>query len=216
MKAKNSYARYVAKIQSSGTGKSRTQDQVAKSILYIPINLASENAQGAFLCLWIQIFLPSFVLAYPPPDGKVREWFRAPVKNKYELRDRCDAFLHALLSQTHKKLTDIIELLSTSLQDQGPERLRKLASTFRDKMGEGGEFESHGPYRSAFYDDVIRQAESVSWKSFFYRDQWFSNVLENLRVKNTSKSSNGISELREQSGRWLAYNHYFYWGLDFY
>ena len=51
MKAKNSYARYVAKIQSSGTGKSRTQDQVAKSILYIPINLASENAQGAFLCL---------------------------------------------------------------------------------------------------------------------------------------------------------------------
>ena len=47
MEASDPYARYVAEIQSSGTGKSRIQDELAKSILYIPISLASRNGQGA-------------------------------------------------------------------------------------------------------------------------------------------------------------------------
>ena len=47
MEASDPYARYVAEIQSSGTGKSRIQDELAKSILYIPISLASQNGQGA-------------------------------------------------------------------------------------------------------------------------------------------------------------------------
>ena len=51
MKAKDAYARYVSEIQSTGTGKSRIQDELAKSILYIPISLASENGHGAYLDL---------------------------------------------------------------------------------------------------------------------------------------------------------------------
>ena len=51
MKANGAYARYVAEIQSSGTGKSRIQDELAKVILYIPISLASENGHGAYLGL---------------------------------------------------------------------------------------------------------------------------------------------------------------------
>ena len=51
MKATVHYARYVAHVQSSGTGKSRVHDELAKRILYIPINLASENAQGRYSCL---------------------------------------------------------------------------------------------------------------------------------------------------------------------
>ena len=51
MKANDAYARYVAEIQSSGTGKSRIQGEPAKSILYIPISLTSENGHGACLDL---------------------------------------------------------------------------------------------------------------------------------------------------------------------
>lgn len=51
MKVNDAYARYVPVIQSSGTGKSKTQDELAKTILYIPICLASENAHGAYLGL---------------------------------------------------------------------------------------------------------------------------------------------------------------------
>jgi hypothetical protein len=51
MQATNPYARYVAHVQSSGTGKSRVHDELAKRFLYIPICLASHLAQGAYLCL---------------------------------------------------------------------------------------------------------------------------------------------------------------------
>ena len=38
------YACVVPHVQSSGTGKSRTHDELAKRILYIPLNLASSSA----------------------------------------------------------------------------------------------------------------------------------------------------------------------------
>ena len=50
MAATNHYARYVAHIQSSGTGKSRTHDELAKRRFYIPICLASPVAHGISLC----------------------------------------------------------------------------------------------------------------------------------------------------------------------
>ena len=40
------YARVVAHVQSSGTGKSRTHDELAKHILYIPLNLAAADADS--------------------------------------------------------------------------------------------------------------------------------------------------------------------------
>ena len=45
------YARVVAHVQSSGTGKSRAHDELAKYILYIPLNLAGPLATSMFpLC----------------------------------------------------------------------------------------------------------------------------------------------------------------------
>ena len=97
---------------------------------------------------------------------------KARVKDKAALHDRCNTFLRALLGHTRKKLTEITKDLSSTLKDHGLPRLRQPSSAFRDKMAEGREFESHGPYRSTFYDDVIRQANGVSWQSFLYpRDQ---------------------------------------------
>ncbi len=34
------YARYVSIVQSSGTGKSRMNDELAKDIVYMPVNLS--------------------------------------------------------------------------------------------------------------------------------------------------------------------------------
>jgi hypothetical protein len=115
------------------------------------------------------MILSLFVLAYPPPDPKIRAWFAEEIRSQSALQDRCNAFLHALLGHTCKVLTDISNDLSATLQGQGPQqRLHSLSSEFRNKMAEGGDFENHGPYRSAFYDDAMKQANSVSWQSFFY------------------------------------------------
>lgn len=37
------YARYAALIQSSGTGKSRMNDQLAKKIVYVPVNVGAST-----------------------------------------------------------------------------------------------------------------------------------------------------------------------------
>jgi len=44
MKRDGLYARVVSHVQSSGTGKSRAHDELAKRVLYIPLNLAGPNA----------------------------------------------------------------------------------------------------------------------------------------------------------------------------
>ena len=40
------YARYASFAQSSGTGKSRMNDELARKILYIPINLSPVGTDG--------------------------------------------------------------------------------------------------------------------------------------------------------------------------
>ena len=44
--AKQPYARCAAFTQSSGTGKSRMNDELAKSIFYIPMNLRDGPGSG--------------------------------------------------------------------------------------------------------------------------------------------------------------------------
>ena len=44
MKVQSLYSRVVPHVQSSGTGKSRTHDELAKRIFYIPLNLAAPGA----------------------------------------------------------------------------------------------------------------------------------------------------------------------------
>jgi hypothetical protein len=45
----NVYAHYVAIVQSSGMGKSRTVDELGKKYFSIPINLREANSTGIFL-----------------------------------------------------------------------------------------------------------------------------------------------------------------------
>lgn len=118
------------------------------------------------------------VLAYPPPDKNVRNWIFSEVKSKGSLQNQYNAFLHALLSQTGEELKEIIK--STELlNDNLLQRLHLLASSFRGKMAEGGEFGHHGPYRVDFYDKVIKKAADVSRQVFSV--QCFSNAPRELK-----------------------------------
>jgi hypothetical protein len=50
------YARVVPHVQSSGTGKSRAHDELAKYVLYIPLNLAgSDTACMLPLCALLSL-----------------------------------------------------------------------------------------------------------------------------------------------------------------
>ena len=50
------YAHVVPHVQSSGTGKSRAHDELAKHILYIPINLAGPGATSMLpLCTFLSL-----------------------------------------------------------------------------------------------------------------------------------------------------------------
>jgi len=52
------YARVVPHVQSSGTGKSRAHDELAKDILYIPLNLAGPDTDSMLsLCAFLSLRL---------------------------------------------------------------------------------------------------------------------------------------------------------------
>ncbi|KAK2459288.1 hypothetical protein APHAL10511_008709 [Amanita phalloides] len=138
------YARVVPHVQSSGTGKSRAHDELAKRVLYIPLNLAGPHAT-----------------TYPPRDVDVCEWFSLYGRvGQQAVRDRCHAFLHALLSTTQQCLEEIANDEVVAQKIQTPEdRLPILASEFRDRMAEGRTFKAHGAYRKKFYSVVFRRAK---------------------------------------------------------
>ncbi|KAI0300392.1 hypothetical protein BC826DRAFT_675902 [Russula brevipes] len=142
------YVRAVSHVQSSGTGKSRAHDELAKSIFYIPLNLAAPG-----------------ITTYPPCDPQVGLYFNVTQSPEQQrIRDRCHAFLHALLSTTLSRLKDICgdNAVAQKLQTEPQSRLKILASEFRNKMAEGRVFERHGEYRRDFYDEVYRDAEEVN------------------------------------------------------
>jgi len=52
------YASVVPHVQSSGTGKSRTHDELAKRIFYIPLNLANSDATSMLsVCVFLSLRL---------------------------------------------------------------------------------------------------------------------------------------------------------------
>ena len=73
-----------------------------------------------------------------------------------EVRNRCDAFLHALLSTT---LLYLRKIRDEKRLDKN--RLQIIASEFRNRMADGRTFAEHGPYRTRFYDDVYSRANKV-------------------------------------------------------
>jgi len=80
--------------------------------------------------------LTKLVLAYPPADPSVEQWFSKQNNRSQRLtRDRCHAFLHALLSTTLSHLMEICDDKVVAQKLQTEPRLATLASEFRDGGG---------------------------------------------------------------------------------
>ncbi|KAI0806797.1 hypothetical protein C8Q74DRAFT_1341823 [Fomes fomentarius] len=80
-------------IQSSGSGKSRLVDEVAKHIFTIPFNIREEDDMNDG--------------AWPPPDQSIRDWFLELSKNVHEelqLSRRYLCFFHAVFEETTKAI----------------------------------------------------------------------------------------------------------------
>ncbi|KAI0248410.1 hypothetical protein BJV78DRAFT_1236451 [Lactifluus subvellereus] len=106
------YARHTSIVNSSGTGKSRAADQVARKIITVPMCLREDGSQG-----------------FPPPDVALRGWLSS-VRNPNEVNEqvavaqRLHGFVYSLLTVTFDYLVaieserDDIPALPTITDDQ--------------------------------------------------------------------------------------------------
>ncbi|KAJ2969382.1 hypothetical protein NUW54_g12977 [Trametes sanguinea] len=135
----NHYARDASITQSSGTGKSRMVDELAKQIFCIPMSLGSKSA-------------------YPPQDIEVVRYFQSSMSGNAGMRaQRIQLFMCALFEIALARVKVI-----ASEYDSEDKSLSGLASRFRQLMSDGMEYGQHGQYREEFYSDVCKRATEVS------------------------------------------------------
>lgn len=156
----NSYAPHCAIVQSTGTGKSKTVDEFSKYDFVMPVNLRKPEATGACPSLSLSnSALTCGASGFPASDKQVYRYLHSAILNDMtpdSLRRRMDAFMFALLTKCNEVIKE-----APKLQKKGWLRASG-AAWFRDKMTTGQTMECQGPYRVAFYDDVITKAIRVS------------------------------------------------------
>ncbi|KAI0250558.1 hypothetical protein BJV78DRAFT_1218537 [Lactifluus subvellereus] len=158
------YARHTSIVNSSGTGKSRIVDEVARKILTVPMCLREDGSQG-----------------FPPPDEALRGWLTSTTNpnDQFAVAQKLHGFVYSLLAVTHKYLVTIeserhdIPTLPTLTDDdidnlsqaERSEQARlvkvrqgKLAGAFHECMTAGQSFQSPNSYRQTFFEEVIDRA----------------------------------------------------------
>ncbi|KIL61713.1 hypothetical protein M378DRAFT_42226, partial [Amanita muscaria Koide BX008] len=95
----NRYARYLAIVQSSGTGKSRMIEELSKKHLVIPVNLRGPRESGPGL---------KYLSGYPPPDKKAPTYLSGTVSQK-EARVHAVAFLRVVFQVASKRIAHLCE-----------------------------------------------------------------------------------------------------------
>jgi hypothetical protein len=155
------YAHYAAIVQSSGMGKSRTVDELAKDHFVIPLNLREATSSGG--CRpgsGIHGTRPrvNSSSGYPPADHSVRDYL-ITAGSRDIAYDRASAFLEALLKHT----TAVLCGLDNSLDYVG------CAREFRVWMTNGQKMTGHNQFREDFYKKVIAQAKQLE-------TQWVRNL----------------------------------------
>ncbi|RDX41439.1 hypothetical protein OH76DRAFT_1561574 [Lentinus brumalis] len=135
---KNPYAHFAAFTQSSGTGKSRAVDELAKEVLCIPVTFGPLPKGG-----------------YPPMDLDAQLCLLA-----YDTRESfvktVQAFLYAIFSEARDVVKDTI---LPQVKPDDPDRVKQITQLFREEMIRGMVFDVHGEFRKRFYRDVRTKAE---------------------------------------------------------
>jgi hypothetical protein len=101
------YSHHANILNSSGTGKSRLVDELAKTIITVPICLRHEGSHDSIRDHSLRLLPVHHASGYPlnPPDKEIRDWF---LSHKYhgqkEAAECLRRFLYALLRVTLKRL----------------------------------------------------------------------------------------------------------------
>ncbi|KAI0700802.1 hypothetical protein C8T65DRAFT_741918 [Cerioporus squamosus] len=133
LKSYRKYACYAAFTQSSGTGKLRMVDEIAKTIFCLPINLGLSRRRISRLVL---------------------VWFSRSQSQHANVRlRRIHAFMYALFEIALGRVKSIGS--DTAL------KYAQIACEFRNSMSEAMEYDEHGGYRRKFYEDVCELAEAI-------------------------------------------------------
>ncbi|KAI0260881.1 hypothetical protein BC834DRAFT_503581 [Gloeopeniophorella convolvens] len=147
-------ARTFVVVQSSGMGKSRMVNEVAKTVITVPMNFHSDDIDKG----------------YPPPDNRLRQWLLGlsgiedaegrtdPETRKDRVTTRCEAFVESLLTTLLSHLEGISAEAPSRVKGM---RVDDLAQRFREKMEEDQSFKGHGKYRETFYEEVISGATKI-------------------------------------------------------
>ena len=151
MKREGPYSNVVSIVQSSGTGKSRMVDQLARSVFTIPFNIRSvKDNQGISLscsyCIILNIF-HCLDLAFPPPDDIVRA-FLVSKALATGTADNIERFYLAFLASLFSKTKDELE----SARPTQREGTKSLAVWWRDHLRQPD-------IRPQFYSSVVNEAK---------------------------------------------------------
>ncbi|KAF9486228.1 hypothetical protein BDN70DRAFT_988226 [Pholiota conissans] len=148
----DSYAHFAAIVRSSGMGKSRAVDEMAKTHFVIPINIRSPESSG-----------------YPPSDTNVQGFLCTPEDGRNRAYWKCKAFLLALIEMT----ADVVSgeaytgrcvkdgqtyEESFTFDRHSDDTIKRISANFRKHMSDGMTFTSHGKKRECFFDAVVRKA----------------------------------------------------------
>ncbi|KAI0258043.1 hypothetical protein BC834DRAFT_975730 [Gloeopeniophorella convolvens] len=204
---RTNYAPLASIINSSGTGKSRMVDELAKTIISVPMCLRDKDSTG-----------------FPPADGSLRDWFaELPKSGKEETEKKLHGFLHSLLEVTLQRLKEIeasqdgLEKLKVARKTWTVDdmlagkykpseeterknaaaffvrRQERLASAFRHLMTHGQAFGSANDYRKKFYKDVIDGARTFTSGSRRVHEQGDSDDGPSPESKQRGRSAVGTS-----------------------
>ncbi|KAJ3916378.1 hypothetical protein F5877DRAFT_80945 [Lentinula edodes] len=139
-----SYGNLAAIVQSSGFGKSRTVDEIAKQVFTIPMNVRNPSAT-------------SFG-AYPPPDLELHEF----LANSRRLVSQTHAFaffvhLGETVIEFVKQMVKDVEYLSKDIPPQYP----LIQNT--DPLVDSFYFQEQGKVRDLMYHMAIQKFKSRGW-----------------------------------------------------
>ncbi|KAM6499175.1 hypothetical protein JOM56_004683 [Amanita muscaria] len=142
MKQEKRYARYLAIVQSSGTGKSRMIEELSKKHLVIPVNLRDYHNETG----------------YPPADKKAYAYLTGTTSQE-EARVHAVAFLRAVFKEASKLITMFRESLPEGMGGHD-----QIVDLFSKYMSKDMTWDSHGDQRQSFYNNVGSGASTLEEK----------------------------------------------------
>ncbi|KAG6876815.1 hypothetical protein C0992_011653 [Termitomyces sp. T32_za158] len=149
-------ARAIPIVQSSGTGKSRMVDQLAKDMLVIPLNLRPPQSRG-----------------FPPRDPEIQSYLSVS-GTENNVKQKWLSFLSAVFRYTKNYL----ETIDDKLREIPDSPLKEpLAAKFRFLMSYGLSFGSPGKHRIEFYHTILSMVRSQKSST----DDLKTSLLQNCR-----------------------------------